>query len=246
MLEELDNTEFDNILNTEENIFNNKDIFNNTNINYKCLNGAGSFLSKNIPIDPSIPCFLKGTKILTLNGEMYVEDLTCSDILITDDNRMIKVQNIFKFILKEKNHSTLPYKISKDIVINNRKCSNDLYLSPLHQILVSNNLFTSIKYLPFSQIKANEIEEICYYHIVLPNYYTDTIIANGLACEGYGGYLMKGEKIIHYKKIEKHTHKGNTRKLISIKKFNIYKKIYNIPSTFLKLIQPTNKTKNRL
>jgi len=234
MLEEFNNTEYDNsIFNNEEYLFDNKDIFNKIDDNDFLFYDIRGFTKPT----PPIPCFLKGTKILTINGEINVEQLTDSDILITHDNRMIKPQEIIKFICKEKNSSTLPYKIPKGTLINNKKCSDNLYLSPFHQVLFYKNLFKSIKDLPFHQICCNEVQELCYYHIILPNYYTDTIIANGIVCEGFGPYFSKyfTQNKKYHRKILNYICKGKIRILLTMEEFNTFIKINNIKINFLKI-----------
>jgi|LauGreSuBDMM15SN_2_FD.fasta_scaffold73752_1 hypothetical protein len=131
---------------------------------------------------PEVPCFLKSTHILTIKGEKKIEDLTKGDYIRCYDGRLIQVIDIYSFVC---NHDqNLPYKIPRNTKINNRICNKDLYLSPLHAVLVGNT-FIAIKYLNFKQTKRSDhTDAITYYHIVLPNYYTDAIIANGIVCEG--------------------------------------------------------------
>lgn len=229
-----DNDDDDNnLLNFEEdkNLLNSEEyIFNNIDYGYQLL-GLGSY-------NKNIPCFLKSTKILTIDGEKKIEELKKGDLLICYDKRKIEIKDIYCFTCKKLNKTTLPYKIPKNTKINNEICNDDLYLSPLHQILFYKNLFKCVKNLKFKQIDISEInaDSITYYHIVLPNYYTDAIIANGVICEGFLGNLLEqnlSEQIIHNKIIFSKIYKNKCRKLITK---NEYDKIINSPksSTIIK------------
>lgn len=243
MLEENLELEEYNLFDLNYDIFNDEtDIFNSENT-YNKLIGGGSFSQPTPPVPPvppePIPCFLKGTKILTNNGEKNIEDLKIGDLLISYDGRKIKLLNIYSFNCKNKNKHTLPYKIPKNTIINGKLCNANLFLSPLHEILFYKNIFTSIKNLSFNQIDKSEIDSITYYHLILPNYYTDSIFANGIICEGLGE-LTKTNKNFH-KIIFNHIYKNNCRKLLTINEFNKFNKdntiiprilnLYNIKDT---------------
>jgi hypothetical protein len=213
----------DNNLIFHYNVFDNNNIFNNIENTYNPFFGLGSYNPPKPPNPPNppnptpIPCFLKGTKILTINGEKNIEYLKKDDILISYNGKKIKLKNIYTFICKDKNKFTLPYKIPKNTLINDNLCNKDLYLSPLHAILFEKNNFTAVENLSFKQIHSSNIDSLIYYHLVLPNYYTDTIFANGIICEGYGENL-KNNKM--HKILFKNIYKNKCRKLLSSNEFN--------------------------
>jgi len=234
MIEE--NDFYDKDLNFHYDIFdNNNNIFDNEENTYKSFLGLGSYNPPPNPPNPPnpypIPCFLKGTKILTINGEINIEYLKKGDILICYNGRKIKLKDIYSFNCKNKNKFTLPYKIPKNTLINDNLCNKDLYLSPLHAILFQKNKFTAVKNLSFNQIDASEISSLTYYHLVLPNYYTDAIFANGIICEGYGKNL-KNNKLDTI--LFEYVYKNKCRKLLSNSEYNYF--IKNIPVLFKKKI----------
>jgi surface protein len=148
------------------------------------------------------PCFLKGTHILTPNGYVRIEKLYAGDVVLTHDGRKVPICKIHRS-QPTPSPITLPYRIPKGTQLHSRRCLDDLYLSPEHAILIHSNKMIAMKYIDFQQVNLHSIH---YYHIVLPNYYTDTLIANGIVCESYGSA----------KKSMKQLHDGNYRTLISL------------------------------
>ena len=147
------------------------------------------------------PCFLKGTHILTPNGYVRIEKLYAGDVVLTHDGRKVPICKMHRS-RPTPSPVTLPYCIPKGTQLHSRRCLDDLYLSPEHAILIHSNKMIAMKYTAFQQIK---LQSIHYYHIVLPNYYTDTLIANGIVCESYGSA----------KKSMKQLHDGKYRTLIT-------------------------------
>jgi hypothetical protein len=129
-----------------------------------------------------VPCFLKGTHILTPNGYVRIEKLHAGDLVLTHDGRKVPICKMHRSHPRISS-ITLPYCIPRGTQVHSTRCLDDLYLSPKHAILINPTTMLAIKYTKFQQVK---VESIHYYHIVLPNYYTDTLIANGIVCESYG------------------------------------------------------------
>ena len=71
----------------------------------------------------SFPCFIEGTKVLTLNGYKNIEDINCSDEVLTHKNRYKKV---VKPMINKANHI---YKLST-------MCSDDLFATEEHPFYV--------------------------------------------------------------------------------------------------------------
>ena len=156
------------------------------------------------------PCFLKGTHILTPNGYVRIEKLYAGDLVLTHDGRKVPICKMHRSH-PTPSPITLPYCIPKGTPIHSRKCLDDLYLSPEHAILIHSNKMVAMKYTTFQQVK---LQSIHYYHIILPNYYTDTLIANGIVCESYSSAKKYN------------LHDGKYRTLIS-------------PYTYYNLIEPS-------
>lgn len=193
----------------------------------RATDGSGNSGDKEINLlvrytDLPIPCFLKGTLILTKYGYKKVEKLTCKDILKTHDNREIEIKSIQCFQPKEISKKTLPYIIPKGVKMNNHIAIHDLYLSPDHAIFEGNN-FIEIKHTNMKQIKDINREQMIYYHITTPNFFSDTIIACGIPTESYGGNILKKiESSIELGFIKYITNKVNNngvRKYISHKEY---------------------------
>jgi len=102
----------------------------------------------------------------------------------------MKMLDVSKFVCI-KNRDTHPYLIPKGCRIGSSyKCTEDLYLSPRHEILVGNQ-FIAINKLHdlFRQIDTLDTEYYEYYHITTENYFTDVIMSNGIPSESFGMYI---------------------------------------------------------
>jgi len=128
----------------------------------------------------TLKCFLKGTHILTPNGYEIIESLKTGDMIITHDFRNIEITDICKVIVPSNNGNN-PYLIPS----GSYGAVSDLYLSPLHQVLIDNT-FTCVKQLiGLEQVFAGFTLE--YYHIKTSDYFKDTIIAEGVITETWSG-----------------------------------------------------------
>ncbi len=142
-----------------------------------------------LTVNSSVPCFLRNTKILT--GEFnykLVQDLKVGDTVSTPDGRIVPVLRVDSFTCAA-SPSSSPFLIPKGYkTINGFVCLEDLYLSPDHGILIDHEIIVPVKYLGLKQETTRSTLE--YFHITLPNFFTDNVLANGLACESYGGNLL--------------------------------------------------------
>ena len=200
------------------NLSNQLPIFDDLIDEIKCKNGYKNnilYIPKPPPPPPPppppkpVPCFLKGSKILTTKGEINIEELKITDTLINHLGSKSNIVKITSFI-RTKTEDTHPYIISKYTRINNFICNEDLYLSKDHAVLINNEYFIMAKDLPFAkQVTDLTCEEYEYFHIITENYLTDTIISNGLPTESFGCNLPK--HIIPY------IYKNKVRRLLTIK-----------------------------
>ena len=180
------------------------------------------------PIPPGpIPCFLKGTKILTDNGETLVEKLERGMNLINHKGKKIKLIAIHTFNT-HKTNETHPCIIKKDTIINGYKCNSDLYISPEHGILINNN-FVPIKKISKPQKIENNNDYYSYYHLITENFFTDVVISNGIPSETYGKSLKKFMNRDLYCYLKKHTTKNGNRILLEKSDFtNLLEKFSTI------------------
>jgi hypothetical protein len=165
-----------------------------------------------------IPCFLKGTKILTDDGEKPVEKLLRGTHLINHEGKKIKLLDIYSF-KTSKNNQTHPCLIQKGTIIDNNKCNDDLYISQEHCLLVQNIFVPAKKIIRPKKIKDYN-DYYFYYHLVTENFFTDAVISNGIITETYGKCIKQkiGKDVYNYLK-KKIIHNGN-RILLNNYEFN--------------------------
>ena len=157
------------------------------------------------------PCFAEGTNILTPSGYVKVENLKINDILLTYQNKEIKLKDIYSFIAPSNNN--LLYKLPKDALSPNVP-NEDLYMSEGHAFRHNNNWYHM--YHHKLVIKTEEQISVKYYHILIDNWFDNTLVANGVEVESY--YNKKYNRNINlqwlcdetsckYKKIQSLEHK---------------------------------------
>ena len=140
----------------------------------------------------AIPCFLEGTEILTTHGYKTIQELEIEkDTLIDHLGNELVIREIKKFV-KNNNGKEYPHKIpegsklSEDFIV-----TKDLYITYNHCIYLPH----VNKYVPVSVMKnikpeISDVESFTYYHIYTDNYFSDTIIANGIPCESHSKYTF--------------------------------------------------------
>lgn len=127
----------------------------------------------------TVPCFVTGTYILTVNGEVRIENLNIGDEIQVSDGRNVKIKQIAKRKIYNVNKMNIPYKIEQDFFGNNSP-SSDLYISGNHLIKPEGKLWICPSLV--EGIKQVEIEGH-YYNLMLENYNTDIIVANNVKCD---------------------------------------------------------------
>ena len=125
----------------------------------------------NIPV----PCMTADTEVLTPYGFVNITLLKSGFHVITEDQRIVKIINVFKskFIGNDK---TYPYIIKKNSISKNYP-SAQLKLSAYHLIKYKNKWICPKTCKWFKQDRTQKI--VIYYHIELENYITDNLIVNG-------------------------------------------------------------------
>jgi hypothetical protein len=138
--------------------------------------------------DYGIPCYVKGSKILTTSGYVAVEDLRVGDSVptfgtITDvftpEESVRKIKWIGKLVpvLYEK---TRPIRIKKEAFPD---LTEDLCVSPGHALIVNNKLICARDLVNGTTIIPDDCTEVTYYHIELDTY--SAVKANGILAETY-------------------------------------------------------------
>lgn len=146
-----------------------------------------------------VPCFVEGQKILTNSGFKCVQNLSEKDRIITSDGRHVLFK-LYKTKISNTDRNTAPYYIPAHTFKHNVP-STPLTLSPLHAIQIRKGLWHIPQYaaLEYSEIKQINVgQPITYYHIELPNYFTDNIILEGnTIVESYASNQTKGIKNVY-------------------------------------------------
>lgn len=138
-------------------------------------------------------CLLKGTKVLTLSGEIPIEELNINDEIITLSG-IKKIEKIIKYerIGCENN---IPFVIPKDHYGTNVPCE-DLSLSREHSIYL-NDKFYCVDCLSQRETNIQPRKDligkkITFYHLAF-RHYPEVFIANNLTVESCGVLAPKKE-----------------------------------------------------
>jgi hypothetical protein len=138
-------------------------------------------------------CLAKGTKILTPSGYCKIETLKKGDLVETE-SKYVPIERIYSSFYDKTNKLTAPYIIYRNAFSKNYP-PNDVVVSGRHAI----QLRPGVWELPEEAAKENKNvvqckvgESIVYYHIELPDYANDNLIANGCVVES----LNSGKKYV--------------------------------------------------
>jgi hypothetical protein len=134
-------------------------------------------------------CFLKGTKILTADGERKIEDLAIGDLLPTKFGGLRPIQWIGRYSIKRSDPSkpwvkdALPVRIAPSALGPNVPHS-DLYLTGGHALLIDGVLVPAellINGATITRDEEREYAELEFLHVKLESH--DVIYAEGVPAE---------------------------------------------------------------
>jgi Hint domain len=139
---------------------------------------------------PVAPCYLRGTRIRTPEGERRIEELKIGDLVVTlsDESKPIKWIGHQRFKKSSKcwPKDFEPIRISR-FALDERTPHRDLYVSPNHAIYIDGVLIPA-KYLvngrSITQCAPEGADIIEYLHIEL--FAHDVIYAEGATAETFG------------------------------------------------------------
>ena len=157
------------------------------------LGGAGG-----IDDNSNARCFVTGTQILTVTGYKAVETLAPSDMIVTADGRNVSF-NLCTTIIKRASENVAPYIIPANTFGANSPVKN-LTISPHHAIQSRKGVWQIPKYAMrmFKGIKQVDIgKALTYYHVELPNYFTDNIVTDGTIVESFAAKQTTGMKNVY-------------------------------------------------
>lgn len=180
--------------------------------------GSGSFpvFSATYTAPPvTSTCLVKGTNILTVDGYKKIEQLKKGDIVVTETKPVV-IKNIHSLHYTSTTKENAPYTIHKNAFGLN--CPpNDISVSGRHAV----QLRPGVWEIPEEAAKVNKNivqdkpgNSVIYYHIELPDYANDNLIANGQLVESLNNGKYKESYIWDAKE------NGYIRKIVSIKQGN--------------------------
>ena len=142
-----------------------------------------------VTITSDLPCFLRGTRISTLRGDVAVEDLRIGDLLITAAGGAQPVKWIgtraYITRLLHEHHRTavMPVRIAAGALGEGSPVRN-LFVSPEHMMCIDDVLVPAGKLLNGTTItRCDSFEVVQYFHIELPRH--GVIYAEGAPAESF-------------------------------------------------------------
>jgi hypothetical protein len=154
--------------------------------------GSGMFEISNYT---NVVCMKEGTSILTPTGNKAIETLKADELIVSGDGRQLPIHKITTVVVVKATKTNAPYIIEKNAFGTN--CPpNQLVVSPRHAIQLKPGYWE----IPCEAAKENKAvyqdkeqlnKRVVYYHITLPNYETDTLIANGQITEALNDGKIK-------------------------------------------------------
>lgn len=139
-----------------------------------------------IDITPvATPCFVSGTRILTVRGEVAVEDLKVGDLAITATGETRPIIWIGSKLVERPIRNEWPVRVRAGAFGDNLP-ARDLLLSGGHAVCVDlmGEVFVPIGELANgATIVREEWPEVTYWHVELESH--DVLMAEGLGCESY-------------------------------------------------------------
>jgi hypothetical protein len=139
------------------------------------------------PADTTVPCYLKGTRLATAEGEANVEDLRPGDLIRTHSGRMRPVrwigQRTYSGQAISGNYDILPIQISAGALADGLP-RRDLWVSPDHALFIDGVLVPARYLVNGGSIKQLvAIDHVAYFHVEL--YSHDILLAEGAPAESY-------------------------------------------------------------
>jgi Hint domain len=134
-------------------------------------------------------CFLKGTKILTAEGERQIEDLAIGDLLPTIFGGLRPIQWIGRYPFKKNDPSkpwvkdALPVRIARS-ALGPDVPHSDLYVTAAHSLLIDGVLVPAealINGATITRYEAREYDDLEFFHIKLESH--DVVYAEGAPAE---------------------------------------------------------------
>lgn len=159
-------------------------------ITYQVSDGAGGtdLSTVTLTVD-AIPCFVRGTVISTLGGEVLIEDLKVGDRIVTRDNGLQKIRWIGSRTVSGRG-KLAPVRIGAGVMGNDA----DLWLSPNHRVLKhgfamelhfeAHEVLLAAKHMLETQgVELIELDQVEYFHILFESH--EVILSNSIWTESF-------------------------------------------------------------
>ena len=135
-------------------------------------------------------CLLRGTAIMTPQGEVCIEDLRIGDLVETVRGQTLPVKWIGRHVYRRRSHpwneEVVPIRIRR-FALDGRNPHKDLYISPGHALYIDGVLLRATDLVNGTSIAPalprREVEVIEYYQIVLATH--EVILAEGAPVESF-------------------------------------------------------------
>ena len=136
--------------------------------------------------DPTVPCFVKGTRLLSPQGNILVEELLVGDLLITLDGTPRAITWIGERRIAcgahHAPHNVLPVRV-RAWAFGVGIPAQDVLLSPDHAVYVDGALIPARYLLNGATIVQEHCNEVTYMHVELEQH--SIVFAEGLPTESY-------------------------------------------------------------
>jgi Hint domain len=151
-------------------------------------------------------CFLKGTRILTSQGETPIEHVKIGDLVSTARGEELPIKWIGRHTYRRSgtswHKSVMPIRVSR-FAIDDQTPHSDLYLSPLHALFIDGYLMPVrdlVNGISIAPAVPPGMETLEYFQILLNTH--EVIWAEGASAETFGGEDPEGfTNFIEYKRL---------------------------------------------
>ena len=153
------------------------------------------------------PCFLRGTRIRTVDGDKKIEDIRIGDLVVTKSGAAKPVLWVARRRYRKSEGARWveyirPVRIVRDALGANTP-SADLFISDTHAIHFDGDLIQALDLVngtTIARYAADELDEIEYFHIRLETH--DVIYAEDAECESLGdGDYDRFDNFVEYERL---------------------------------------------
>ena len=147
----------------------------------------GADAANGTQITTNVPCYCRGTRVLTASGEVAVEDLAVGDLLATVSGAERPIKWIGRRSYGGRftcgNRDVLPIRIRAGALADGVP-QRDLFVSPLHAMFLDGLLIPAKSLVNGSSVvQVARMDQVDYFHVELDSH--DVILAENAAAESF-------------------------------------------------------------